>query len=65
MEDTYSHYSQTVENYRRYRPHYPHQLVEWLKTECGLLPTQHVADIGSGTGLLTELFLENGNHVGV
>jgi ubiquinone/menaquinone biosynthesis C-methylase UbiE len=63
MEDTYRHYSQLVENYRRYRPRYPRQLVEWLKTECGLLPTHRVADIGAGTGQLTELFLQNGNPV--
>jgi ubiquinone/menaquinone biosynthesis C-methylase UbiE len=63
MGDTYSHYSQTVENYRRYRPHYPRQLVGWLKAECGLLPTQRIADIGAGTGLLTELLLEHGYQV--
>jgi SAM-dependent methyltransferase len=63
MTDTYRHYSRIVENYRRYRPRYPHQLVEWLRAECGLSPAQRVADIGSGTGLLTELFLEHGNQV--
>ncbi|MBI3242074.1 MAG: methyltransferase domain-containing protein [Chloroflexi bacterium] len=63
MDDTYSHYSPIVENYRRYRPRYPQQLVEWLKTECGLLPTHRVTDIGAGTGQLTELFLQNGNPV--
>lgn len=63
MEDNYSRFSRVAENYSRYRPHYPHQLVEWLKAECGLSPAQIVADIGSGTGLLTELFLKNGNRV--
>ena len=63
MEDTYSQYSQVVESYRHYRPHYPHQLVEFLKTECDLSPAHIVADIGSGTGLLTELFLKHGNQV--
>jgi len=63
MADIYSHYSRIVENYRRYRPRYPHQLVEWLKAECGLSPAQSVADIGAGTGLMAELFLKNGNHV--
>jgi len=63
MEDTYSRFSRVAENYVRYRPRYPRQLVEWLKAECGLLPTHRVADIGAGTGLLTELFLENGNRV--
>jgi ubiquinone/menaquinone biosynthesis C-methylase UbiE len=63
MEDTYSHYSRIVANYSRYRPRYPQELVEFLKAECGLAPAHVVADIGSGTGLLTELFLKNGNQV--
>lgn len=32
-----------------------------LKDECGLTQESVVADIGSGTGKLTELFLANGN----
>ena len=63
MEDTYSHYSRIVENYSRYRPRYPHQLVAWLKAECGLSPAHSVADIGAGTGLMAELFIKNGNQV--
>lgn len=63
MEDTYSHYSRIVENYSRYRPRYPHQLMEWLRAECDLSPAHTVADIGSGTGLMAELFLKNGNQV--
>jgi len=63
MEDSYSHYSRIVENYSRYRPHYPDQLVVWLQDECGFSPHQIVADIGSGTGLLAELFLKNGHQV--
>lgn len=63
MEDTYSPYSRIAENYSRYRPRYPHQLVAWLKAECGLSPAHVVADIGGGTGLMAELFLKNGNQV--
>ncbi len=63
MEDTYSRFSRGVENYIRYRPRYPQQLVDLLKAECGLSPAHIVTDIGSGTGLLTELFLKNGNQV--
>ena len=58
MADTYSHYSRIVETYSLYRPRYPHQLVAWLKAECGLSPAQIVADIGAGTGLMAELFLK-------
>lgn len=34
-----------------------------LKNECGLTQESMIADIGSGTGKLTELFLANGNEV--
>jgi ubiquinone/menaquinone biosynthesis C-methylase UbiE len=63
MADTYSQYSQTVEFYRRYRPRYPQTLITWLAGECGLAPDQVIADIGSGTGQMTELFLQHGHPV--
>jgi len=34
-----------------------------LAASCGLDSHSVIADIGSGTGILTELLLENGNHV--
>jgi ubiquinone/menaquinone biosynthesis C-methylase UbiE len=34
-----------------------------LERECGLTPESVVADIGSGTGALSRLFLANGNRV--
>lgn len=34
-----------------------------LQAECGLTPDSVIADIGSGTGFLSRLFLENGNRV--
>lgn len=34
-----------------------------LKNQCGLAPDSIIADIGSGTGLLSRMFLENGNRV--
>lgn len=63
MEDTYSRFSRVVENYRRYRPRYPQQLIAWLEAECGLSSAQVVADIGSGPGFMAELFLNNGHPV--
>src|SRR5688572_27997067 len=56
-------FSNRVENYVRYRPSYPLAIVEFLKKECGLASNAVIADIGSGTGKLSELFLENGNVV--
>jgi ubiquinone/menaquinone biosynthesis C-methylase UbiE len=34
-----------------------------LKAECGLKPSSAIADIASGTGILTRMLLENGNRV--
>jgi SAM-dependent methyltransferase len=56
-------FSSRVENYSKYRPGYPQDVMETLRVECGLDPDAVVADIGSGTGFLSELFLPNGNQV--
>lgn len=56
-------FSDRVADYVRYRPGYPEELLECLRRQCGLQPQWAVADIGSGTGLLARLFLENGNRV--
>jgi ubiquinone/menaquinone biosynthesis C-methylase UbiE len=56
-------FSDRVENYVRYRPGYPPEVLDLLRTECGLRPSHIVADIASGTGLFTRLLLENGNSV--
>lgn len=56
-------FSARVTDYVKYRPSYPTAVLDCLKAECGLAETAVIADIGSGTGLLTELFLKNGNFV--
>jgi SAM-dependent methyltransferase len=56
-------FSSRVENYIRYRPGYPAEILSPLRSECGLSPHSVIADIGSGTGKLSELFLRNGNQV--
>lgn len=56
-------FSDRVENYIRYRPGYPPQVLETLRSECGLTPAAVVADIACGTGIFTRLLLENGNPV--
>jgi len=58
-----SRFSDRVENYILYRPGYPPEALDSLKTECGLTPTDAVADIASGTGIWTSQLLENGNPV--
>ena len=52
-----------VEDYERYRTHYPIQVIEVLRERCALHADHEIADVGAGTGMLAELFLENGNAV--
>jgi SAM-dependent methyltransferase len=56
-------FSNRVDNYLRYRPSYPAGVMDALRGDCGLTSDSVVADIGSGTGKLTELLLECGCHV--
>jgi SAM-dependent methyltransferase len=56
-------FSTRVEDYVKYRPDYPVAVLDWLRAKCGLTPAAVVADVGSGTGKLAELFLRNGNRV--
>lgn len=56
-------FSNRVENYIRFRPGYPDAVLDCLRRELGLTPAWVIADVGSGTGILTEKFLKNGNCV--
>jgi len=49
--------------YARFRPGYPLELVDFLEKEGLLQPGARVADIGSGTGKLSEPFLARGYGV--
>lgn len=57
---TAARFSNRVENYVRYRPGYPNEVVECLKDEIGLRASSIIADVGSGTGISTKLFLDEG-----
>jgi len=61
--DSTQRFSSRVDNYVRYRPGYPPEVLDTLSTDYGLSPPSVVADIASGTGLFTRLLLENGNRV--
>lgn len=56
-------FSNRVENYRRYRPGYPPEVIELIRTTARLKPGADVADLGSGTGILTRLLLDAGWNV--
>ena len=61
--DAKQRFSNRVADYVRYRPGYPPEVLPVLRSECGLRPGHVIADMGSGTGFLSELFLKNGNRV--
>ncbi|MCA1632533.1 MAG: class I SAM-dependent methyltransferase [Acidobacteria bacterium] len=63
MSDPTRRFSSRVENYVRHRPGYPRELVGLLVEECGLSADSVVADLGSGPGNLSELFLRHGCRV--
>jgi SAM-dependent methyltransferase len=56
-------FSSRVENYSRYRPAYPQAAIELLAARCGLSAAAVVADVGSGTGILTAQLLASGARV--
>jgi SAM-dependent methyltransferase len=61
--DPTQRFSDRVEYYVRARPRYPHAILDFCRSELLLRPKDPIADVGSGTGILSELFLENGNPV--
>src|SRR3954466_13171447 len=63
MTQATERFSNRVENYARYRPSYPRAVVECLRANCRLTERAVIADVGSGTGILAEMFLRNGNAV--
>jgi len=62
-QDHTQRFSDRVANYIKYRPGYPPGILPYLQTTLGLTPAARIADIGSGTGILSELFLQHGNPV--
>ncbi len=63
IRDATQRFSDRVEDYVRFRPTYPAAVVECLRGEFGLRAEHVVADVGSGTGIWSELLLRGGNAV--
>jgi ubiquinone/menaquinone biosynthesis C-methylase UbiE len=62
-KDPTKRFTGRAQNYARYRPRYPQSVLSWLVKKWDLSPASVIADIGSGTGILSELFLKHGNRV--
>lgn len=62
-KSTTTRFSDRVDDYVKYRPGYPMQAIEILKDKSVLNKSSIIADIGSGTGISSKLFINNGNKV--
>ncbi|PZF74925.1 class I SAM-dependent methyltransferase [Taibaiella soli] len=56
-------FSNRVADYIKYRPHYPEAIIDFLQAQYELSAGKLIADIGAGTGISSELFLEAGYPV--
>jgi len=56
-------FSDRVANYIKHRPAYPPAVIDALRAHCGLGADSVVADVGSGTGILTRMLLDTGCFV--
>src|SRR5689334_12851092 len=61
--DSTTRFSNRVDQYVKYRPSYPKEIIPFLEKNVGLKSSFVIADIGSGTGISSKLFLGNGNKV--
>jgi ubiquinone/menaquinone biosynthesis C-methylase UbiE len=61
--DPKTRFSRRAEYYDAYRPKYPKAFLNYLESQLSFSRSAMVADVGSGTGILTELLLKNGNTV--
>jgi SAM-dependent methyltransferase len=56
-------FSDRVDDYERHRPRYPASVYDALVDRIGIEPSWIVADVGAGTGISAELFLDRGHTV--
>jgi SAM-dependent methyltransferase len=61
--DSKQRFSNRVADYVLHRPGYPQGLIGVLQQQCRLTQQHVIADVGSGTGILSKLFLDHGNRV--
>ena len=61
--DSTKRFSDRVDNYIKFRPGYPPEVLSFLKQECNLNADSVIADVGAGTGIFTKLLLDEGYKV--
>jgi SAM-dependent methyltransferase len=63
MTDNTVRFTGKADSYDKYRPSYPKEFLDFLYGEAGFSAESKIADIGAGTGKLTELLLKRGSFV--
>ncbi len=63
MKNNVASFTGRVEEYAKYRPGYPEQIVRLLESKIAFDQSKDIADVGCGTGKLSRVFLNNGNLV--
>lgn len=58
--DNTKRFSNRVDDYVKYRPGYPKKVISFLQQNYDLKKNNIIADIGSGTGISTSIFLDAG-----
>ncbi len=61
--DSTQRFTNRVEDYVKYRPQYPLEILTHLQEQFGLLRGKVIADIGAGTGISSAMFLQAGYEV--
>jgi SAM-dependent methyltransferase len=61
--DPKKRFSEHAAYYARNRPRYPEEVLHYLGSELSFSRVSTVADVGSGTGIFSEMLLKNGNTV--
>lgn len=62
-KDNTKRFSNRIEDYVKYRPHYPVDIISYLQQQFNLSTDKQIADIGAGTGISSALFLHAGYSV--
>jgi hypothetical protein len=60
--DSKNRFSNRAAYYAKFRPSYPAAILNFMKQELGLT-TSEIAGIGSGTGILSQMFLKHDDSV--